>query len=387
MQTSVAAKSRACRPARMGPRGRGPDPPPRQFIRRRAPPRMGRPYAEEMDMLPGTYEWAAGSDISALARFVGRAAGRPLCAVGSGGSLTAATLAAVLHRQTGSPAFATTPMDLVHGGRLDGSVSVLLATSGGNNGDVAAAFEAACAAPGRNACVLSSGGGGAGDGGRVGRLASASGSALVQAAAAPAGRDGFLATISALASCVWLVRAYGDASGAQPLPAGYGRLRAAAPDLGGTEAAGRLVILHDVWGRAAAADIESKMSESGIAAAQVSDYRNFAHGQHHGLVAGAAASADAALAGVVALVSPLSRDLAGRMLSLLPESVPVCRIETGLDGPAAAVSLVASAMLAVGAFAAARGVDPGRPEVAEFGRRLYSMPMGPGMPAAAPRYG
>ena len=346
---------------------------------------MGRPYAEEMGELPGTYEWAAGSDISALGQFVGRAVGRPLCAVGSGGSLTAATLAAVLHRQAGSPAFATTPMDLVHGGRLDGSVSVLLATSGGNNGDVAAAFEAACPAPGRNACVVSAGGGGAGDGGRVGRLASARGSALVQAAAAPAGRDGFLATISALASCVWLARAYGDAAGAPPLPAGYGSLRAAAPDLGGTAAAGRLVVLHDVWGRAAAADIESKMAESGMAAAQVSDYRNFAHGQHHGLVAGGAAGAS--LAGVVALVSPLSRDLAGRMLSLLPEEVPVCRIETGLDGPAAAVSLVASAMLAVGAFAAARGVDPGRPKVAEFGRRLYSMPMGPGMPAAAPRYG
>ena len=344
---------------------------------------MGRPYAEEMRLLPGTYEWAAGSDISALARFVKRAAGGPLYAVGSGGSLTAATLAAVLHRQAGLPACAVTPMDLVHGGRLDDSASVLLATSGGNNGDIVAAFEAASTGEsGRNVCIVSSGGRGAGDGGRVGRLASEHRSALVQAAAAPAGRDGFLATISALASCVWLARAYGSFGGASPLPAGYGDLGAAAPDLGGVEDAGRLVILHDVWGRAAAVDLESKMSESGLAAAQVADYRNFAHGRHHGLVADTSARS-----GIVALVSPQSRDLAGRTLSLIPRTVPVCRVETGLGGPAAAaVSLVASAMLMVGALAAARGIDPGRPSVAEFGRRLYSMPMGPCMPAgeAAP---
>lgn len=339
---------------------------------------MGRPYAEEMGLLPGTYEWAAGSDVSALARFVGRAAGSPLYAVGSGGSLTTAALAAVLHRQAGSPACATTPMDLVYGGRLGGPASVLLATSGGNNGDIAAAFEAASAEPGRNVCIVSSGGGG-GDGGRVGRLAAQRRSAIVQAAAAPAGRDGFLATISVLASCVWLARAY-ETLGAASLPPGYGRLGAAAPDLGGIEEAGRLVVLHDVWGRAAATDIESKMSESGLAAAQVADYRNFAHGRHYGLVADAAERA-----GIVALVSPQSRNLADRTLSLIPRTVPVCRIETGLDGPAAAaVSLVASAMLMVGAVAAARGIDPGRPRVAEFGRRLHSMPMGPNMPAGVP---
>lgn len=341
---------------------------------------MGRAYAEEMGLLPGTYEWAAGSDISALARFIKRAVGGPLYAVGSGGSLTAATLAAVLHRQAGSPACAVTPMDLVHGGRLDDSASVLLATSGGNNGDIVAAFEAASTGEsGRNVCIVSSGGGsGRGDGGRVGRLAAERRSALVQAAAPPAGRDGFLATISALASCVWLARAYEPLGGAA-LPAGYGALGAAAPDLGGTEEAGRLVILHDVWGRAAAVDLESKMSESGLAAAQAADYRNFAHGRHHGLVADPSARS-----GIVALVSPQSKDLAGRTLSLIPRTVPVCRIETGLDGPAAAaVSLVASAMLMVGALAAARGIDPGRPSVAEFGRRLYSMPMGPCMPAGA----
>ena len=41
--------------------------------------------------------------------------------------------------------------------------------------------------------------------------------------------------------------------------------------------AGRRVVLHDVWGRAAAVDAESKMSEQGPAAAQVAGYHNFAH--------------------------------------------------------------------------------------------------------------
>lgn len=328
---------------------------------------MGRPYAEEMGRLADTYEWAAGGDISGLARFVGRAARRPMYAVGSGGSLTVATLAAVLHRHSGFPAAALTPMELVHGGGAGGGASVLVATAGGNNGDIAAAFEAATAQSGRNVCVLSACGGG-----RVGRLASAHRSVLACISSVPGGRDGFLAANSVLASCAWLARAYGDAHGWQggaALPSAYGRLGAAAPDLRGIAACGRLAVLHDVWGKAAAADIESKMSESGMAAVQTADYRNFAHGRHHGLAGGASRS------GVVALASPRSRDLVDRTLSQLPRGIPVCRVDTDLDGPAAAVSLAASAMLLVGAFAAARGIDPGRPRVAEFGRRLYSMRM------------
>ena len=332
---------------------------------------MGRAYAREMECLPATYEWARRSDIAGLEKFVGRAAGGPLYAVGSGGSLTAATLAAVLHRQAGAAAAAMTPMDLLHGGALGRGVSVLLSTAGGNNADIVAAFEAAAAAPGRNVCVVSAGGGG-----RAGRLASARRRALSQVAAAPAGRDGFLATNSVLASSVWLARAYAEVLGRGNALPEYGRLAGPAPDAAGTESAGRLVVLHDVWGRAAAVDAESKMSESGLAAVQVADYRNFAHGRHHGLVAGTPP------AGIVALVTPHSKSLADRTLALLPRAVPVCRIETVLDGPAAAVSLVASAMLFVGAVAAARGIDPGRPRVASFGRRLYSMPASLRRPAS-----
>ena len=67
------------------------------------------------------------------------------------------------------------------------------------------------------------------------------------------------------------------------------------------------------------------MSEQGLAAAQVADYRNFAHGRHHGLVAGAPA------AGAVALVTPHSRSLAGRTLAPLPRTVPAGMIEAGHD--------------------------------------------------------
>lgn len=333
---------------------------------------MGRAYAKEVDSLPATYEWARRSDIAGLEKFVKRAAGGPLYAVGSGGSLTAAALAAVLHRQAGDAAAAMTPMDILCGGNVGHGVSVLLSTAGGNNADIVGAFEAAASSPGRNVCVVSAGAGG---GGRVGRLALARRRALSQIAAAPAGRDGFLATNSALASSVWIARAYAGVLGRGHALPEYGRLAGPAPDTGGIESACRLVVLHDVWGRAAAVDAESKMSESGLAAAQVADYRNFAHGRHHGLVAGTPAAA------VVALVTPQSRSLADRTLALLPRTVPVCRIETGLDGPAAAVSLVASVMSVVGAVAAARGIDPGRPRVASFGRRLYSMPASRRRPA------
>ena len=62
---------------------------------------MGRPYSEELDAVPLTYAWASRSPIGDLAALVRKCARRPLYAVGSGGSFTAATLASALHQQGG----------------------------------------------------------------------------------------------------------------------------------------------------------------------------------------------------------------------------------------------------------------------------------------------
>src|SRR5207248_893662 len=110
----------------------------------------------------------------------------------------------------------------------------------------------------------------------------------------PSGKDGFIATNTLIATVVLLARAYQELySDIDPLPAhfedlGAGKwgedsaapLRTAARAVTGFES---LLVLYGPTGFAAAVDIESKCSETGLANIQLADYRNFAHGRHHGL--------------------------------------------------------------------------------------------------------
>lgn len=69
------------------------------------------------------------------------------------------------------------------------------------------------------------------------------------------------------------------------------------------------------------------------------------------------------------------RALADRTLGLIPDSVPVVRMETAFDGPAAAIDLTLQAFRLAGFVGAARRIDPGRAGVADFGRRIYELDM------------
>lgn len=60
---------------------------------------MGRPFTDELKELEGTYRWAIDSTVSRLSEEIVSLAGRPLYAVGSGGSLTTAEIASTLFWQ------------------------------------------------------------------------------------------------------------------------------------------------------------------------------------------------------------------------------------------------------------------------------------------------
>ena len=324
---------------------------------------MGRPYERELSELPRTYAWASRLPVGALAGFVGRCSKAPMYAVGSGGSFTSATFASALHEQGGSMSKAVTPLEFVWNAGPGKAASAIMFTAGGNNKDILASF--ARAPPGRTGIVCTS------TKNKLVRRASAVGT-FVHAARPPSGRDGFLATNSLLATMVWLARAYSEALS---LPYEVPRLeRLAGPASDGFEGARgarTLLVLHDDWGKAAAIDAESKMSEAGLAGVQVSDYRSFAHGRHNWLD-------KAERTCVAAMITPRCARLADRTLDLLPGDIPVVRMETGLDGPPATIDLTLQVFRLVGFFGAERGIDPGRPGVADFGRRIYGL----GMPGA-----
>ena len=176
---------------------------------------------------------------------------------------------------------------------------------------------------------------------------------------APAGKDGFLATNSLLASCVLT---FAPAYGAALLEAIGDNATGGVEHARGRTAA---VVLHAGWSAPVATDLESKLNESAIAAAQVADYRNFGHGRHLGLARRPLETL------VIALITPETADLAERTLKLFPPEIPIVQVRTEADGPAGTLDLLGKSFRLSGQLGELQDFDPGRPSVPDFGRKLY----------------
>jgi hydroxymethylpyrimidine pyrophosphatase-like HAD family hydrolase len=128
-----------------------------------------------------------------------------------------------------------------------------------------------------------------------------------------------------------------------------------------------LLVLYSADLKAAAVDLESKFSEAALGAVLLSDFRNFAHGRHHWLAERGDESA------VLALTSENDRDLAERTLALVPPKTARLVLPNSNTGPLACLRAIIQVLHLVGAAGLAKRLNPGRPGVPPFGRRIYRM--------------
>ena len=336
---------------------------------------MGKPYVSELEQLASTYTWTMKTCIDPLVQAITSSAGLSLLATGSGGSLTAAHLTASFHqRYTGRIAKAVTPLEIVSLTPSFKDMAVLFLSASGKNADIIGAFQRVAVREPRRLVVVCSR--------RKSPLA-----LLAETYRyvdlfdfnLPGGKDGFLATNSLLAFSVILYRAY-----AQAFPTGYelpellGAL--VHPTLTKEQFSSELyhlclplwerdtiVVLYGTAGHPAAVDLESKFTEAALGSVQMADYRNFAHGRHHWLAKRGVKSA------VLALVTDDDRDIADKTLRLIPADIPVAKIDISQRGIHASLAALVTALYIVGLAGEARGIDPGRPGVPLFGRRIYNL--------------
>ena len=336
---------------------------------------MAKPYAAEMGRLAETFAWAGEVDIGALRRAVRTAGGLPLRAIGSGGSLTAAHALAQVHQHvTRQLGVVATPLDVAEPSAAP--LANWLLSAGGSNVDILGAARRLASQEPRQLAMF------------CGR----SESPLADLARAhpfvdlllfppPTGKDGFLATNSLLGFIAVLVRAYllelgrveeweaVQASVAPLLNAESGQIENWAMVTEPLWRRGTTLVLHDVDSRIGAVDLESKFTEAAVGNLQIADFRNFAHGRHHWLAKRGDDSA------VLALYSPEGADLAERTLALLPAAIPVARLALPKSPMATMLASLVAALRVTGWAGRARNLDPGRPGVPEFGRKLYHLPL------------
>ena len=163
---------------------------------------MGKPYQSEMEQIPNTIQWALRQNMDRLRHTLLRELGtRNLIAVGSGGSLVAATFAALLHEAaTGRLARASTPLEATTRPATQ-STGALLLSARGSNADIQQAatilpqlgYEPVSAISTRKGSPL-------------GPILENYGG-ISHEFHIPSGRDGFLATNSLMATVVLLYRA------------------------------------------------------------------------------------------------------------------------------------------------------------------------------------
>lgn len=336
---------------------------------------MGRPYGTELSRLSETYSWALEAPIGTLVDAVSASAALPLVAVGSGGSFSAAHLACHLHQHyTGMVSRPVTPLELVSTPISLRSLGVMIMSSGGSNADIIAAFENAVSREPRRCIVVclrkkSS----------LHRLAQSYRFVDLLNLDPPSVKDGFLATNSLLTFSVLLVRAYNHVfSSGESLPRNFDSLfennnsvhqylQNLSTSCGPLWDCETLIVLYGPSVSSAAIDLESKFSEAALGNVQIVDFRNFAHGRHHWIAKRESRT------GVLAIFSNKERDMVEKTLRLIPPTVPVVRICVPNDGPVASVAAIVTVLHIVGAAGTQRGIDPGRPGVPTFGRKIYRL--------------
>lgn len=323
---------------------------------------MGKPFKEELEKLSDTIRWAEKQDVASLAKFLFAEDKRvPLVCIGSGGSLSACHYAAMLYRQrNGVLAEAMTPLQLMYAGRdIIRDSKLLFLSASGKNKDILNAIKYGVKynEAGMMSLTLRKNN-------PTEELLEKFPKVQRWCEDIPSDKDGFLATNSLVATFTLLCRSFNQA----PVSNGISQERTYSTnyefDLSAIQ---NFLVLYGAAGEPVAWDIESKLTEAALGSALLSDYRNFGHGRHHWF------SKKGDNSCIIALITPVERELAYKTIGCLPKDVPVIFIETELETPAASIDMLLKAFRFVNDLGEARGIDPGRPGVPAYGRLLYNL--------------
>ena len=323
---------------------------------------MGKPFKGELKKLSETIRWAEQQDVTCLSKYLFEDDRHiPLVCIGSGGSLSACYYAAMLYKQrNGVLAQAMTPLQLMYAGHnIIRSSKLLFLSASGKNKDVLNAIKYGVKynETGMMSLTLRKKN-------PTEELLEQYPKVLRWCEDIPSEKDGFLATNSLIATITLLCKAVG--SKFQDSSFKLSDLQPATWNLK-LDSIQNFIVLFGALGEPVAWDIESKLTEAALGSALLSDYRNFGHGRHHWFAKKGGNSC------IIALVTPVERELAYKTIGCLPKDVPVIYLETELETPAASIDLLIKAFHFVNELGIARGIDPGRPGVPSYGRTLYNL--------------
>ena len=307
----------------------------------------------------GIFDQVGAADLSTLRHFLLSDHRRPLVATGSGGSESAARLAALLYGARGGVATAVSPYSLnSFSDEALASAKILLISKGGHNNDIVFATRRALHVNPEGAAAVNLSDG---ERNKVRGLFRKAGSDQAFLIPVHGIREGFVSAGSSVAWFSILTRVFQpdvDLGKYKAVPeAPYSILRndGTPLDAADLKAVHNYVVLHGGWGMPVAYNMEGKLVETGLAGATVCDYRNYCHGR---FIYTSNHLDDSA---VILLVSPREQDIVRRTRAFLPASAKLVVMETGYDAPEASLDLLMRMKVFFDDVCSATGADPVRP--------------------------
>lgn len=333
---------------------------------------MSTVFASKLDGISETLSLCFQSNVAPLSRMLAQCAKQPIYNVGSGGSVILAEFLGQCRAQLGFAMSSTvTPLAFILENSDPAAASWFFSASG-ENYDIRTAYQHGVRDRTEDVFVLTNA-----SNGPLAQLArDYGGNYFVSPVAEP--KDGFLATHSVASSALSLVLACDRLAGRIDTQAREDQLRACvsrhldasaravlSDQLMAPLHCDTIVLLHDPQMAAAATLIETSAWEAGLCSVQRTDFRNFAHGRHVWLDKHAQGTF------VLALTSDRTSSAWHNIADALPESVDRYAVNFARAGRAARFEALAFGLAFIETLGLAKGIDPGRPGVADFGRRLF----------------
>lgn len=333
---------------------------------------MGKSFKEEIEFFPNSIKWAVDQNIELLRHVIQGNSARQLAVIGSGGSFTAAAFLAHLHESFyGNISRPLTPLEYLsqQTTALLSNKAIAFISAEGKNNDILAAAGAALGSLNPSFALTLT------PCNPLGKICDDTGLATVISYDMPWIKDGYLATNSLIAMMILMVRAY------QPEHENFNSLMSiinnewinsrrkqlSHKNIFQTLRPSRpIIILYGQVGHIAAIDLESKLAEASLGISQICDYRQFAHGRHLQLV-----SNEPPL--IIAFISPQDELLSSETIKLMPSNTTILEVNLPEHAHLAEIIGTIDAILITEILSDFRGIDPGQPDVAEFGRKIYSL--------------
>lgn len=327
---------------------------------------MGKDFERELQNLDLIYQGAFAGKIEVLTDFLQKYIHLPFLGVGSGGSLSVAHIFEYLCAKSGGIAKSLTPIELTLFSKQMREMAVLLFTAGGRNKDSIHAYQylSELEPEGLLTCCMCAGA-------PIKQLQRNNLHNDYFEYRMPVPKDGYLAVESLVSSMALLCRAFEGLTGSGffslPETVSWGSHGPGPEQMESILAKETLIVLHGGITTPAAIDLESKFSEVSLGNIQLVDFRNFAHGRHYWL------SDRRDRTAIVSMAGTSMEKIADKTLGLLPQDIPVIRFDVGdatVDGLFASFDFVFQLVLQAGLL---RGINPGKPKVADFGKKLYHL--------------